>query len=427
MLLLVLSFTINYQVYVNHNMGSLKYNYKNNRISIPPRTTKPRIVRNLIDSDFSTWSVNNIPNTGTGTVTLSTTDTDNDTASFTTVVEGTGRYFLYKASAVLSGNKYYAFGVELDANSVGTFSGTNLSINHSPAEGSNGRSMTVTNTRQYFTFRPNGTGSLSCRVGQGCSVDTTLTAGENFIVKHIFLFEIQNLNDAPPEYVPYPDGIALPYDKTTTGASNIVTATEPVFYTPRVGSTVLCVLDSFGNDSNDCPSQLNLTSNREVYNASVGGDAMDDFLVTYNAWVASPETRYPQTNTPKVVVFGTGVNDVFANRSLSVLQANVQALVDSARANDMIPIILNIPPFGTHASYSGARETVATDYNNWLASQDDFLVVDIFSALLDKTTSFTQLASFGVGDGLHPSTTASIMIASLINEKLKEIENQCDA
>jgi len=408
-------------------MGSLKYNYKNNRISIPPITKKPRVIRNLLQTDFSTWSVSDLPNTGDGAHTITTTDDTNDTVSFTTVTEGAGRMYLHRTtSTALDAGKYYSYGVELDTGSTGTFTGSNCSVNFTPSEGVTNVTMTATGSRYYFNFRPDTSAVKNFRLGQGTGVDTTLTTGEILKVKRVFLYEIPNMGAVPPEWIPYDVCVALPYDDNSTAVSNIITESTGSEYEPRAGSTVLCVSDSFGNDNNDFPAQLNIQNRREVYNASVSGDAMDDFLVTYQTWLATPQTRFPRVNTPKVVIFGTGVNDIFADRNLATLQANVQLLVQEARDNNMIPVVLNIPPFGTYVSHTAGRQTVALAYNAWLASQTDFLVVDIFSGLLDKSTTFTQLASFGSGDGLHPTTSGSVMIANVINEKLKEIENQCD-
>jgi acyl-CoA thioesterase-1 len=119
---------------------------------------------------------------------------------------------------------------------------------------------------------------------------------------------------------------------------------------------------------------------------------------------------------PSYMLVMGGTNDLGHGVSDATIIANLRYIITTAKANKIIPILLEIPP----DSYSGM--TAKIDSLNaqivHLANSYRFTVVDINTPL--RTSSGTMASKY-TSDGLHLSAAGSQLVATTIWNKLRRI------
>lgn len=136
-----------------------------------------------------------------------------------------------------------------------------------------------------------------------------------------------------------------------------------------------------------------------VYNRGVGGE-------TTSAGLSRIQKVINNTNpTHMFIMFGT--NDVNGPSNISGSARNIREMAQICRDNNVIPIVLTIPPFvGPKAAYNA--QVVA--YNNLVkgaADQYDYFVVDVYSAFGGGSGLF-------LSDGFHPNDEGQRVIANTV-------------
>lgn len=129
------------------------------------------------------------------------------------------------------------------------------------------------------------------------------------------------------------------------------------------------------------------------FNQGVGGERHDQILARVNQTVAQ---------APALVVFCGGTNDISQNRTLAQMQADHQGIVDALAAAGITQRVRWTVPRST--STVGANETKRQDFNTWLRSRTDIVLVDLES-VYDPATSDSY-------DGTHPSWIGARKIAA---------------
>lgn len=129
------------------------------------------------------------------------------------------------------------------------------------------------------------------------------------------------------------------------------------------------------------------------FNQGVGGERQDQILARVSQTTAQ---------APSLVVFCGGTNDIAQNRTLAQMQADHQGIVDALIAAGVIRRVRWTIPRST--TITGPNETKRQDFNTWLRSRTDIVLVDLES-VFDPATS----DSF---DGTHPSWIGARKIAA---------------
>ena len=105
---------------------------------------------------------------------------------------------------------------------------------------------------------------------------------------------------------------------------------------------------------------------------------------------------------PSLVVFCGGTADIAQNRTLTQMQADHQGIVDALIAAGVTRRVRWTIPRST--TITGTNETKRQDFNTWLRSRTDILLVDL-ETVYDPTTSDSY-------DGTHPSWIGTRKIAA---------------
>lgn len=186
----------------------------------------------------------------------------------------------------------------------------------------------------------------------------------------------------------------------------------------------LGVGDSFSNDGTDWPTRLQLlrgyTNQAMVFHGHgvAGATLKTEIAANLSADIGSYPYRF--------VVLQGGVNDINGGDTLSTIQSSLNALIATVRAASAKIVILNVAPWKNAVAWSSAEQTTTDSYNTWLASayagQTDIRVVDMYSALGSSADPQAMAAAYDSGDGLHPNTAGSDVIASLVNTALRPFE-----
>jgi lysophospholipase L1-like esterase len=135
---------------------------------------------------------------------------------------------------------------------------------------------------------------------------------------------------------------------------------------------------------------------------------------------------------PSIVHILAGTNDLNAEWNLCApgsinTCANIEAMVQAVEANNIIPILGTVPPWGPGELAAEAdpdfvaRNAKIDALNGWLkeyATQEGITLVDYHSVLCD-TTGDAYIHSLS-GDGVHPSADGfQIMTTMLLNQPVK--------
>lgn len=175
---------------------------------------------------------------------------------------------------------------------------------------------------------------------------------------------------------------------------------------------VLAVGDSFANDGKEWPTQFHIVTGVATTGKGwPGGTLATTICANAEAEIDANPGLY------STIVIQGGVNDASGLANPETTRAAVASLVSKCRAQRMRIFMCNVAPWSGSAGSTEAKQAATAAHNAWLASGGagaDVVVVDIYSALSDPANPTRLLPAYDSGDGLHPSTVGSQVIAETI-------------
>jgi lysophospholipase L1-like esterase len=328
------------------------------------------------------------------------------------------RAFASSAVANLDTSKYYM--LQVRANAVNIQAGLSdrwLQIAGTVTESSvplssNGLSYATTPIAvglNGFVFRP-GVTSITVRCGIGCNSNATLTAGDSLDMSELAVYEVDSLTDTefrPWSYSP----------RGTVGYDAVPVARAPA-------SCVLCVGDSWTNDSGDWPGRLGTLSKREVLVSATGGHTLASIFAALQAWWASSGVRYaPSYNVPGVLVAQGGINSILGDVPVETMRAQLDQIWDFGLSRGL-PVVPVIPALATNAAaYTAARGLAAAAVAQHIIDSG-LPYVDARAIVIseDGTANATNMLE-EAGAWIHPTDAGHIAIAAAVDAVLKQYDN----
>lgn len=144
---------------------------------------------------------------------------------------------------------------------------------------------------------------------------------------------------------------------------------------------------------------------QQLYNAGVAGQTTSSMAARFATDVVA---RNPGT----VVIMG-GTNDAstgaLSSTALAATIANLQSMVDAAKAAGIQPIICTIPPRNDGTNYNQNAQMINVAIHK-LAQSERIMLVDFYSVLADSTTGQYK-SGYVIADGIHPSSTGAKAMA----------------
>ncbi|MCX6997531.1 MAG: GDSL-type esterase/lipase family protein [Kiritimatiellaeota bacterium] len=151
------------------------------------------------------------------------------------------------------------------------------------------------------------------------------------------------------------------------------------------------------------PGRLAALSGRRVINAGVGGQESGPGLSRLGGTLAARKPGY------LCILFGA--NDVIRGYDQNTTIANLQAMLQKARANKTVPILATLTPMiGGHGIWGSTVNRLNDAIRN-LASAEGVTLVDL-------NAEFGDAEVLLIGDGLHPNDQGNQVIALAFNDAL---------
>ncbi len=162
--------------------------------------------------------------------------------------------------------------------------------------------------------------------------------------------------------------------------------------------------------------------NIDIINRGVNGDT--------TAGMLSRSYQDVIQSTPTHVIIMGGSNDFIANRSLNLVQENIEQLVNEAIENNIVPILGIEPPIDkvlaqrkwTDAVDYDQINSVLSDYRNWIikfAEDNNVHYIDFHGCFLGLLKSKDPRELYV--DGLHPNPYGHTVMANCVIELLKNL------
>lgn len=309
-------------------------------------------------------------------------------------------------------SKFYELSATVDSVSIANYAAMSkhwLSVT-TPAEGTQalimGTTQPVAGQRFAVRFKPAGT-STTCRVGLGCNSGETVTDGDSITFSDIQLCEVDGLA-----------GSAIPFSYRINGT---VGATAQLGDT--IDSAVLCIGDSWANDTNDYPGVIASTYNREVLVSATGGHTLTQISAALTAFIAAGTTsRFrPNFHIPGVCIVEGGINDIIQDRTADAMFADLLAILAILRARNIVPIVM-LPTLATDSShYTAARANVAARYAAKVYGEVQEVVRSADYCLNADGTAHTTNMLSETSAWIHPSITGHIVISKALDDILRRV------
>lgn len=106
-----------------------------------------------------------------------------------------------------------------------------------------------------------------------------------------------------------------------------------------------------------------------------------------------------------------GINDVNANVSAAVIEANLAAI--GALVHN--PHYVTILPYGNHVGWTSGRETVRQAVNDWIkANTSNYTDAEAAMGDLTMPSQPVLKSAYDSGDGLHPNDAGNTALAGAI-------------
>ena len=176
----------------------------------------------------------------------------------------------------------------------------------------------------------------------------------------------------------------------------------------------IVVGDSFSDGAADWPTKL--LTGAQVF-AAGGNTLVGDIQPAYAGHIAA------RAETITFSIIQGGVND-FTAGNLVDIKAAVTSMVDTAKAAFLDVAVVGVSPWSANAYWNASRQTMADDYNAWLAAQatiQGFTYIDIYTPLESGTTPDELAAAYDSGDGLHPNGAGMDVIADLADTAIANL------
>lgn len=168
---------------------------------------------------------------------------------------------------------------------------------------------------------------------------------------------------------------------------------EQVTPPPAPKTTVVAIGDSIGNGfdiATPWPSILAGKIDREVINMSVTNERTGFGLTVIDQLI--------DQHNPSHVFILLGTNDALRHESLSGAVSNLQAMVDIARARDVIPIVGTLPPLTIGPDENRNSDVISRG----IRQLSNAVIAPVRGALASGDT---------IIDGVHPNQEGQELIA----------------
>ena len=144
------------------------------------------------------------------------------------------------------------------------------------------------------------------------------------------------------------------------------------------------------------PAILSQMLGKPVANLGIGGSTSDSGAARIKPALAKYKPGY--------VLILYGANDVDFGHSFASIIANLQYMVQAAKANQTIPVLATLTPmYGPHSTWAGSVKAL-NEQIRALASSEGVALADLESAFGDSPQLFQD-------DGLHPTAEGRQLIA----------------
>jgi lysophospholipase L1-like esterase len=157
----------------------------------------------------------------------------------------------------------------------------------------------------------------------------------------------------------------------------------------------------------------------KVYNHGIGGQTVAQVRQRWERDVLGQTVTFlPNTSMPykaSFVVVIAGINDIYQDRPVQDIKNDFDYIINSAIANNVFPIISNIPP---ETGITATRLQQLKEINTWLAQKTNIALIDLYSYFNDPNNDGNQKP--GYGDGVHPTKYHYGMISKMIEKILLE-------
>jgi lysophospholipase L1-like esterase len=162
------------------------------------------------------------------------------------------------------------------------------------------------------------------------------------------------------------------------------------------------------------PQKVEFTANarRAIANEGISGETT---ALGLTRWTTKIRGRFP------TLVYGLGGNDATAGTPFATTTANINSVLDQARADGMSIVIMNISPRGSTAGYDATKRQAVLDINAYLlsyATTHSIPYVDVYAALGDPLNSANLNPLYDAGDALHTNQAGSDIRAGLLKPAL---------
>lgn len=133
--------------------------------------------------------------------------------------------------------------------------------------------------------------------------------------------------------------------------------------------------------------------------------------------------RYQDTVTdlhPGIVIFMIGTNDIYYNLPITSAMNNVAQMVQMAKDNGTVPIIVTQPP---RADFNEKQNEQLLELNSLYrnyAAENNIKLVDAYPVFYDPEFPITHGLNRSVSiDGIHPNDTGTVVLAGIIEKCLR--------
>lgn len=163
---------------------------------------------------------------------------------------------------------------------------------------------------------------------------------------------------------------------------------------------VIAVGDSYFTYPDHGPHYLELVSNYNVWSKGTGGQRCDQMRARLNDDAI--------IHRPALILIGTCINDIVADRSAATIMSYVQSMLDAAAAAGIKVVIITPTPFNNSTSWTSGRQTVFDQLTTLMLAKDNGSSVRVYDSrdsCSDGATPPGLTAACDGGDHLHRSTT----------------------
>ncbi|MEE1077724.1 MAG: GDSL-type esterase/lipase family protein [Agathobacter sp.] len=338
------------------------------------------------------------------------------------------------------------------------FSGDSLRLtfdNYCGTEEIEIESVTILLNHNFYpvSFNTNHTSNISIPAKESVvsnPIDISITDKDSFEVR-FYLKDYTQLRSSVYASGPLSEGLYAVGNYTNTEEISIdVSRKTNIFYflsnislhTNENNRCIVCYGDSI--TAQDWPDYLSLRCMAENFNqtsiirrATSGSRILREYsCITYESYGLMGKNRFEHevpTDGADTIIIQQGINDIIHPVGIDVnpfrpmgdlptveeLIEGLKWYIDKARSYGYKIYVGTLLPIEGWRTYEDFRETLRTEYNNWIR-QTDLIdgVIDFDKALCDSNNPTAFLPTYDSGDHLHPSTKGYQKMASIVPSKI---------